>query len=230
MLAKRVRVDIYGKLSRSGLYSGYAVDGEQKTGAYVISARPVYDFLYGVVIAVITLADSKDIKLVVAPVNEHYYEPQIRELLSVHRNIRIGKITCLYEKSCGAVVFHRSKQGVRILFVKNHNGRYWSFPKGHIEGHESEKQTAIREIKEETNLDVELISDFRETTSYCPFGKIKKHVVFFLAQAFTDDVKIQQSEIDKYMWVDFQQAKKLCNYENDLKLINKAEFYIERLN
>ena len=42
---------------------------------------------------------------------------------------------------------------------------------------------------------------FREISEYCPFGKIRKRVVFFLAQAFTDNVKIQEEEIDSYIWV-----------------------------
>lgn len=227
MLSKKVKVSVYGKLSADNLYSGYAtVDQTRSLGAYVISKKPVYDFMFGIVIAVIKPKNSNETKLVISPENEVHYQPEIMEILSSLKNLRIDKISCLYEKSCGAVVFHKTKQGAKILFVKNHNGRYWSFPKGHIEGHESEQETAIREIKEETNLDVEIVSDFRETASYCPFGKIRKHVVFFLAQSFTDNVKIQQSEIDSYQWADFQQAKKLCSYENDLKLINKAEFYI----
>lgn len=47
-----------------------------------------------------------------------------------------------------------------------------------MELNESEKATAIREIKEETNLDVKIIDGFREVSDYCPFGNIKKRVVF----------------------------------------------------
>ena len=81
------------------------------------------------------------------------------------------------------------------MLVKNNNGRYWSFPKGHIEDGETEQETAIREIKEETGLDVTLVNNFREISEYCPFGKIRKRVVFFLARAFTDNVRIQDGSI-----------------------------------
>ena len=130
---------------------------------------------------------------------------------------------CLYEKSCGGIIFYNGKQNTKILLVKNTNGKYWSFPKGHIEQGETEKETAAREIKEETGLDVDIKKDFREVSDYCPFGKIRKHVVFFLAQAFTDDVKIQEEEIAEYIWVDFQQARKICSYDNDLRIIEKAQ-------
>ena len=59
------------------------------------------------------------------------------------------------------------------------------------------------------------------------FAKIRKHVVFFLAQAFTDNVHIQEEEIAEYVWVDLQQARKLCSYDNDLRIINKAETAIK---
>ena len=58
---------------------------------------------------------------------------------------------------------------------------------------------------------------FREISEYCPFGKIRKRVVFFLAQAFTDNVKIQEEEIDSYIWVDLQQARKMSKIEIYLK-------------
>ena len=85
----------------------------------------------------------------------------------------------------------------------------------------------IREIKEETGLDVTLVPGFREISEYSPFGKIRKRVVFFLARAFTDNVKIQEEEIDSYIWVDLQQARKLCSYDNDLRIIEKAELTIQ---
>ena len=144
-------------------------------------------------------------------------------VLAKLKNVTVKSLHCLYEKSCGGIIFYKTRQNVKILLVKNNNGRYWSFPKGHIEDGETEQETAIREIKEETGLDVTLVNNFREISEYCPFGKIRKRVVFFLARAFTDNVRIQEEEIDSYIWVDLQQARKLCSYDNDLRIIEKAE-------
>ena len=104
-----------------------------------------------------------------------------------------------------------------------------SFPAGLVEKNEDILIPAIREIKEETGLDVVIEKGFREISEYCPFGKIRKRVVFFLAQAFTDNVKIQEEEIDSYIWVDLQQARKMCSYDNDLRIIEKAETAIHLL-
>ncbi len=228
MLGKKVKVNLFGQLSDE-LYSGYFTsDSGENIKAYVISKKPMDYTSGGQVIAVLTLQNTKEQRVVVVPDREIYYEPQILDILKAVSNLKIESINCLYEKSCGALIFYRNKQGVRVLLVKNHNGRYWSFPKGHMELNETEKETAVREIKEETNLDVKIIDGFREVSDYCPFGNIKKRVVFFLAQAFTDDVVDQAEEIDSHIWVDIQQARKNCTYENDLRVIDKAELLINQ--
>ena len=48
-------------------------------------------------------------------------------------------------------------------------------------------------------------------------------MVFFLAEAKVANVKIQKSEIDLYTWVSFEDAQKMCKYDNDLRVLKKAE-------
>lgn len=228
MLGRRVRVNLFGQLSDC-LYSGYVSgDKNENIKAFVISKKNYDITMSGQVIAVLTLEGSDEERIVVAPDREIYYEPQILHIIENFSSAKIKTINCIYEKSCGALIFYRNKQGVRLLLVKNHNGRYWSFPKGHMELNETEEETAVREIKEETNLDVKILDGFREVSDYCPFGKIKKRVVFFLAQAFTDEVVDQPEEIDSHIWVDIQQARKYCTYENDLRVIEKAGILINQ--
>lgn len=224
MVADKVRVSVFGKI-RNNLYSAFvSKDNEQSRSAYVISQNKVENDFEGIVIAVAEFDGLFGKRLIVSPPGEIYYEHDLRRQLSKLKNIKLKSITCLYEKSCGAVVFYKSKQNIKILLVKNSNGKYWSFPKGHVEQEDKDEQTtAIREIKEETGLDVALVKDFREISEYCPFGKIKKRVVFFLAQAFTDKVEIQEDEIESYIWVDLQQARKMCGFDNDLRIIEKVE-------
>ncbi len=229
MLAKRVRVNVYGEIS-DGLYTGYSnAEGVNNVGTYIISRKDVSDFLRGVVIAVATLSSGEQ-KCIVATEGEIYYEPEIKEKLKGLRNVEIQSLNCLYEKSCGAIIIHKSSENnYKVLLVKNHNGRYWSFPKGHVEKGETEQQTAIREIKEETGLDVEIIDSFREVSDYCPFGRIKKRVVFFMAQTFSTDVTVQKEEIDSYIWVDLNDVHNKCTYDNDLRVIKKARQNISKL-
>ena len=77
------------------------------------------------------------------------------------------------EKSCGAVVFRNKNDNIQVLLIRHLNGGHWAFPKGHVEKGETEEQTALREILEETGLAVELDNRYRQVVSYSP----KKDVV-----------------------------------------------------
>ena len=223
MIAENVRGTLYGNIA-DGLYSSYVSSSViSNRSAYVVTRHRIKEYFDGVVVAVADFEGITGERLIVAQPGEIFYEPELRNILGKLKNVKIKSIKCLYEKSCGGIIFYKTKQNTKILLVKNNNGRYWSFPKGHIEDGETEQETAIREIKEETGLDVSIVGDFREVSEYCPFGRIRKRVVFFLAQTFTDNVKIQEEEIDSYIWVDLQQARKLCSYDNDLRIIEKAE-------
>ena len=223
MIAENVRGMLFGTISE-GLYSAYVSSAViSSRSAYVVTRKRIREYFDGVVVAVAEFEGMTGERLIVSQPGEVFYGPELRNMLGKLTRVKVKSIRCLYEKSCGGIIFYKTKQNTKILLVKNSNGRYWSFPKGHIEDGETEQETAIREIKEETGLDVTIINNFREISEYCPFGKIRKRVVFFLARAFTDNVKIQEEEIDSYIWVDLQQARKLCTYDNDLRIIEKAE-------
>ena len=71
----------------------------------------------------------------------------------------------IFEKSCGAIVYTVENGVIKYLLVEQNSG-FHSFPKGRMENKETEEQTAIREIKEETDLEVELITDFKVCEQY----------------------------------------------------------------
>lgn len=136
----------------------------------------------------------------------------------------------LHEKSCGAIVYRRFHGNIEILLIKHINSGHWSFPKGHVEGDETELETARREIKEETGLDVILDQTFRETVSYSPKRDTQKVVVYFLALARNYDYVPQEEEIAEIRWVDIARAPHMLTYENDKTIVNKARAAIKQNN
>ena len=128
-----------------------------------------------------------------------------------------------YEKSCGAVVFRKSHGNVEILLIKHLNGGYWSFPKGHVEAGETEEQTAEREVKEETNIDIIIDNSFREVVTYSPKKDTMKDVIYFLARAKSYDTLPRPGEIAQVKWVEIDLAHSVLTYDNDKQLINKAK-------
>ena len=134
-----------------------------------------------------------------------------------------------YEKSCGAVVFRKYHGNIELLLIKHVVGGHWSFPKGHVEPGETEEQTALREIKEETGIDVELNTSFREVVSYSPKRDTTKDVIYFLGKAKTFQYTPQEEEIAQIKWVEINLAHSFLTYDNDKQLVNKAQPMIRDL-
>ena len=222
MLGKTVTIEILGTLSEKYLYTGHIVDGKDLRQVYITTDRELHGVINCTIIAAAIGEINSKTRLVAAPVDEIFYEPEIKQRLSI-TSLTYTKISCIYEKSCGAVIYrYNEKDEARILLVKNHNGKCWTFSKGHIESGEKEEETALREIMEETGLKVEIIPGFRRISTYRPFGKIRKTAVFFLARADRSVVNRQQSEIDYYLWVSPDEALKMCRHENDVKILKEV--------
>lgn len=128
-----------------------------------------------------------------------------------------------YEKSCGAIVYRKHHGNLEILLIKHINSGHWSFPKGHVEEGESEMETAVREIKEETGIDVIIDPTFRETVSYYPKKDTQKIVVYFIAKAKNYELNPQEAEIADIKWVDVGCANSILTYDNDKTIVNKAK-------
>ena len=124
-------------------------------------------------------------------------------------------------KSSGAIVYKVEENEIKYLLIMLIRGN-WGFPKGHFEGEETEKETAVREIFEETGLNVKFHDDFRETIQYFPAPFIFKTVIYFLAEAVTDNVKIQTDEVAEYRWATYDEAAKLITYRLQKKILKKA--------
>lgn len=134
-----------------------------------------------------------------------------------------------YEKSCGALVFRKSHGNIELLLIRHLNGDYWSFPKGHIEKGETEEETAIREVKEETNIDIIPDQTFREVVTYSPKKDTIKDVVYFLARAKNYDYVPQEEEISQVKWVEINLAQSILTYDNDKQLVTKAKAFIKEM-
>ncbi len=121
------------------------------------------------------------------------------------------------EKSCGTIIIENNK----VLLIQQTDNA-WGFPKGHVENNEKEQETAIRETKEETNLDVEIISNKKYITNYKINNEIDKEVIFFLAKKTSDKIKKQDEEIKNIKWVDLTKAFDIITYENTKNLYKEV--------
>lgn len=239
MLGKNFKVVIDGSAYNekfrfyAPLYNAHIIDPLNRSHnkkVYVISNKQLDTSITGTVIAIANKGMGPREQLILAPQDTIYYSPEIRSRLSRIRNQDTYKLSCLYEKSCGAVIFHDCGGERYFLLVKNKNGLHWGFPKGHIEVGETEEQTALREIKEETDLDVTILDGFRKTSIYRLFGKTKKKVVIFIAKSETKKVKVQNSEIETFKWVTKEDVYTILRYRNDLRIFEAALRWLNKTN
>lgn len=131
------------------------------------------------------------------------------------------------EKSCGALVFHQDdNKNIEILILKHRLGGHWSFPKGHVEKNETERETAWREVFEETGLKIKFCENFREKVSYSPKPGIDKDVVYFLGYTEDKETNMQVEEVSEIKWVELSAAHSFLTYYNDKQLLKNAKKYI----
>ena len=133
----------------------------------------------------------------------------------------------MYEKSCGAVVFTKIDGEIKYLLVSNREGIY-GFPKGHVEKDETESETALREVYEETNLKIDLINDFRTFDEHLIPQKEKtvKHIVYFLGYFEKQDIVYQKEELSGACLVSFSEAMGLFQFESSKRILTEANDYL----
>lgn len=128
------------------------------------------------------------------------------------------------EKSCGCIIIKNKK--VLLVYEKNRN--FWGFPKGHMEEGENEVETALREVKEEVGLDVEIDVTKRYSLNYIIRDEIDKTTILYIAIPKNENLKKQESEIEDIKWCDFNEALNTLTFKNLKELFKKVIKDIEQ--
>ena len=133
------------------------------------------------------------------------------------------------EKSCGAVIFTRQSGQLLFVVVREQSGAY-SFPKGHVEGDETEEQTACHEVFEETGLQPVILPGFRETDEYDLSERpgTRKQVVYFLVEYRGEPLIPRQGEIKSIHLLPYEQAMRCFGHEGTRRVLAAAYDYLTR--
>lgn len=135
-----------------------------------------------------------------------------------------------WEKSCGAVVFTRVNGQVKYLLIANLK-RIYGFPKGHVEPGETEEQTALREIREETGLQVTLLPGFRTVDEHLiPEKKdTMKQIVYFLGTYDGQEIAYQKEELSGAYLVSCEEAMGMFQFESSRRILAEADEYLRAM-
>ena len=136
----------------------------------------------------------------------------------------------LFEKSCGFVVYKETNAGRQYLIIQASHGEY-GFPKGHTEEGETELETAIRELKEETDLQVQVIDGFRREIAYRLKANmnITKQAVYFLGKCTDDRITLQESELLGARFLPLDQALAQLSFDMIIQILKEADAYLDSL-
>ena len=129
------------------------------------------------------------------------------------------------EKSCGAVIFRENNTERDYLILTSTQG-HTTLCKGHVEGRETEHETAAREIMEETGLTVDFLDGFREVITYSKPGVIKD-VVFFLGNVSGGALACQPEEVAAIRFLPFGEALGALTHQSDRDTLQKARAFLE---
>lgn len=131
------------------------------------------------------------------------------------------------EKCSGAVVFTRENGSLKYLIIQNMKGIY-GFPKGHMETGETEHETALREIFEETGIKVEFLDGFRYDDIHPIPEKpgVMKHIVYFAAEYSGQTPVYQTEELTSVQLMSYDEVMPAFQYENSREILKAAHAFI----
>lgn len=182
-----------------------AGDGEEQD-AYILGVTEPIASFDGQVVGIIRRHNDCEDKLVVAPEGMIFHQGQIAEAIHFQEQYFITSIDCLMRKSCGVVPYRVADGETQYLIVYEQFSQCWSLPKGHMEAGETETETALRELFEETGLTAELDTEKNAVIEY-PISPIARKQVVFFSGRVSGTPRIRQGEIERFRWVTAEELK-----------------------
>jgi len=132
----------------------------------------------------------------------------------------------IIEKSCGAVLFTELQEKRYYVLVSSTVRNNCGLPKGHMEGNETEQETALREIFEETLIKAEIVEGFRKQIEYMMPNGNKKQVIYFMARYKNQEAKNNPNEKLNVLLLPIHEAVNALTFDNTKKVLSDADDWL----
>lgn len=137
-----------------------------------------------------------------------------------------GRLKTEKATSAGGVVFRVTDSGREVLLCGRNSDGLWALPKGTPEPGETLEQTALREVREETGVEVEIdatVGEIKYWFSRPQEGvRYNKTVHHYLLHPIGGDPSLHDHEFDDVRWFPVQEALKLMTYTNEARILRLA--------
>ena len=149
--------------------------------------------------------------------------------MAIKRIFSAGGI--VIRKSTKSTRSMRGTKGVEVLVTQHSKHKGWDFPKGHREIYESEEQTALREVEEETGVKAEIIERVGETKYfyYEEGERVLKTVAFYLMKYVSQGKATTAFEVSDTKWLPPEKVESQLTFKDTKALWEKVKAQIEQL-
>jgi len=126
--------------------------------------------------------------------------------------------------SAGGVVHRSVESRVQIVLGHRREPSLWALPKGTPHAGETLEETALREVHEETGLDLVIEVPIRSVSYVFVRGRTRFHktVHFFLMRPVGGDVSRHDREFDEIHWLDLDEALELMTHATERALVEET--------
>lgn len=136
----------------------------------------------------------------------------------------------IQDSSYGVIPVYKDGDNWKVFLIHQYGSAgdvYWTFPKGHAEGKESEQEAAVRELREETDISLRhLVTSkvYSQTYSFM-YGEtmIEKYVGYYLGIAQNMLFSLQEREVREAGWFAFDEARALLTFDHARLLLTEVE-------
>lgn len=134
--------------------------------------------------------------------------------------------------SSGGVIFRGINSAVDVVLVLVKGKKTWCLPKGLINKGEEEPDAALREVREETGLDGEILKKIGQISYWFNLRdetvKVNKTVHFYLIKFLGGDTQDHDDEVDEARWFPIDQALRKLSFKSERDIMQKAKGMIEK--
>ncbi len=130
------------------------------------------------------------------------------------------------QRSAGGAVFRDDGGKLQVVIILTAAEKRWQIPKGIIDPGETSEQAAVREVREESGVDAEIIDGIATTDYWFSFPidgvrrRIHKFVDFYLMRYTGGDTADHDGEVIEARWVDVDEALAMLEFDQERSVVS----------